>query len=220
MARMKIDGDACIECGLCEYECPWGAIEMNASSYISVGDSPFMVNGVNVSINYIACVDDFSCMEVCPTGAIYKLETVPPGTGDGGGSTYDPRYFTIVARQLIYKYSASKLKTNMEAIGLTAGIKTLNASAIRSLVTSLGGEISAETHTLLKGGSFLTKVVAVGTVLEGLDTIVAFSDGEITNEDWAKLGKLALSGLSFVPGPIGLVATGINVGIAVYESQK
>lgn len=87
---MKIDGDLCIECGLFEPECPWNAIEVNPKYLISVGDSPFMVKGVNVSINYTACVDDFSCMDVCPTGAIYDSEALPPGNGDEGDGTGTP----------------------------------------------------------------------------------------------------------------------------------
>ncbi|KUJ59144.1 hypothetical protein AR687_24590 [Flavobacteriaceae bacterium CRH] len=93
MARMKIDGDLCIECGICEPECAWYAIEVNPKYEISVGDSPFMVKGVNVRINYTACVDDFSCMDVCPTGAIYDSAAAPPvtpGTGDGGAGAGTP----------------------------------------------------------------------------------------------------------------------------------
>ena len=64
------------------------------------------------------------------------------------------------------------------------------------------------------------KVAAVGTVLQGVSTIVAFSDGEITNEDWTNLGLTLLGAAGFIPGPIGLIATGISVGIAIYDSQN
>lgn len=108
----------------------------------------------------------------------------------------------------------------MDALGLADGIKSLNAAAIKSLVTSVGGEMTSDVHNIIKGAPLLSSIAAVGTVIDGLDTVVAFSDGEITNDDWIQLGQTIIGVASFIPGPIGLIATGISVGMAIYDIQR
>lgn len=47
--------DSCISCGVCEAECPLGAI--------AEGDSQYVINAEE-------CIDCAACAAVCPTGAI------------------------------------------------------------------------------------------------------------------------------------------------------
>ncbi|MFB5945719.1 hypothetical protein [Albibacterium profundi] len=66
----------------------------------------------------------------------------------------------------------------------------------------------------------LGRICAAGVVFDGLQTIVAFSDGEITGDDWLSLAGTLAGGLAFVPGPWGVVGAGISVGIAIIKAKN
>lgn len=214
---IKVNSDLCTECTLCEPACDVNAIKVGRK-YISGGwEQEYLYIGANIAINHIICHSCWECVDICPTGAISINGTTNSGSGNGSTEGGLPPF--VIQSQLFFsQYNNSLLKQKMDALGLVNGIKGLNAVAVEKLVSSLGGELTTEAKYILKGP--LGKVAAVGTVLQGVSTIVAFSDGEITNEDWTNLGLTLLGAAGFIPGPIGLIATGISVGIAIYDSQN
>jgi len=136
--------------------------------------------------------------------------------GGGYGGYNDSSTIMNLVQDFFESHTADDIGNVMNAAGLANGIQTLNHSAINQLVVATGGEpITALKEVASKTG--LGKICAIGAVYDGIETIVAFTDGEITNEDWESLGMTLLNTASFIPGPIGLIATGISVGIAVYD---
>ena len=56
--NLWVDEDLCICCGICESECPTGAISCNGNSY---------------QIDRRECVACYCCVDVCPVRAIQVL---------------------------------------------------------------------------------------------------------------------------------------------------
>ncbi|UUC44591.1 ATP-binding protein [Flavobacterium cerinum] len=213
---IKVNSDLCTECTLCEPVCDVNAIKVGRK-YISGGwEQDYFYIGANIAINHIICHSCWECVEICPTGAISINGSTNPGFGNGNSDGLPS--FVIQNYSFFTQYNNSLLKEKMDGLELVNGIKGLNAVAVEKLVSSLGGELTTDAKYILKDP--LGKIAAVGTVLQGISTIVAFSDGEITNEDWTNLGLTLLGAAGFIPGPIGLIATGISVGIAIYDSQN
>jgi hypothetical protein len=122
----------------------------------------------------------------------------------------------VEVQNLFNTKTSDYFKTIAESMGLANGIQTLSHSAINSLITATGGQAVTQLAEIASKTG-LGKIAAVGVVYNGLNTIVAFSDGNITTEDWYQLGDTLLNAASFIPGPVGIVATGVSVGIAVFS---
>lgn len=60
MARIKIDLEKCIGCGICVDVCPSGVYELK--------------NGKSVAVNVDACLVCRACEIQCPNGAITVIE--------------------------------------------------------------------------------------------------------------------------------------------------
>lgn len=136
-----------------------------------------------------------------------------PSGGDNGGNSSSS--FMSRVQAFFSSHTAEYVESVIDNTGLANGIQSLSHSAINQLVVCTGGQ----PVTILKdiaSKTGLGRICAVGAIYQGLETIVAFTDGDITTDDWKDLGMELLNVASFVPGPIGVVATGINVGFAVY----
>jgi hypothetical protein len=135
-------------------------------------------------------------------------------------NSYNPDPFQesllVKVQNLFNTKTSDYFKTIAESMGLANGIQTLSHSAINSLITATGGQAVTQLAEIASKTG-LGKIAAVGVVFNGLNTIVAFSDGNITTEDWYQLGDTLLNAASFIPGPVGIVATGVSVGIAVFS---
>ncbi|HRB71161.1 MAG TPA: hypothetical protein PK776_04870 [Flavobacterium sp.] len=174
---IKISADNRVERGLSKPACDVNAIKVGRK-YISAGwDQDYLYIGVNIAINHIICHSCWECIDICPTGAISINGSTNPGYGNENSGGLPP--FVIQSQQFFTHYNNSLLKQKMDDLVLVDGIKGLNAFAVEKLVSSLGGELTTDAKYILKGP--LGKIAAVGTVLQSISTIVAFSDGEITN---------------------------------------
>ncbi|EDM37815.1 hypothetical protein PBAL39_15359 [Pedobacter sp. BAL39] len=134
----------------------------------------------------------------------------------GGGTT--PSFYELAAAWMDSKYDdmADKIATSTS---LANSLQTLQHAAINQLITSTGGQpITGMMESIGKTG--LSKVVAVGAIYNGVKAVIAISDGNITSQDVYDAGKALLGGLSFVPGPVGLIANGISIGITLYEMSN
>lgn len=219
MSGITVNNQLCNACGSCQYSCPTDALVYAPDGEITFGGHTFFIDGY-VKIDLFMCIYCGSCEEACPEGAIMVEEPPdtggnPPDNGDGGSPHTDPFHMWVNSAQfLLNTKSAAYFKSILDAGSLAADIQNLNHNAIKSLVTATGGTIEGNVLQLSKS---LTTIAAVGAVYNGLTTVVAFSDGDITSDDWQQLGMTLLNVGGFIPGPIGLICTGINVGMAVYN---
>lgn len=201
---MYIDSDTCIGCGQCEPECP------------------------NNAIFHIMQLPDQYKNSILPNPPGPDERRRPDENEGGGGGGRDPKpdkkpwshdqdRFKNKAKEVLDKYNTSKFKQAIDAAGIGDGIRSLSMEAMQTAIKNVGGELTKDVKILSKA-SPLGKIAFIGTVFDGIDTYVAFTDGEITNEDWVKAGTFVVGALGYVPGPVGIVATGISLGIAVYNS--
>jgi len=67
---------------------------------------------------------------------------------------------------------------------------------------------------------------ALGKFMGGADVLLNAGDaiGKFSQGDWKgglwSTGKAVLGGLSFVPGPVGLIATGASLGVTAFENRE
>lgn len=220
MSGIWVDNYACNACGVCEDTCMTGALIYAPDGQISIGGQTYYNDGY-VRIDEFLCIYCGACEEACPEVAI-KIEYPPEGGGFGGGEGGeeggwggDPFSVWVSSAQfLLTAKNAAYFKSILDAGSLAADIQSLNHSAITALVTATGGTIESN---VLQVSKSLSRIAAVSAVYNGLTTIVAFSDGDITSDDWQQLGMTLLNVGGFIPGPIGVICTGINVGMAIYN---
>ncbi len=228
----SINKDDCRTLDLCFEACPVSAIEMAFTVNNGSFTESFSI------IDQSKCISCGMCKNVCYVDAIKHSSENPDdpfepydpfiymGGDSSGGSGSSPNEpwsnnyndFKNKALDVLNKYNTSKFKNIVDNIGLADDIRALNMEKIAYLTKQVGGDVK-QIRNFAKN-SPLGKIAMVGTVFDGIDTVVAFTDGEITTDDWIQAGTFMVGVATFIPGPIGIVATGINIGIAVYNSKK
>ncbi|MGQ8867603.1 DUF362 domain-containing protein [Myroides sp. TSA_177.3] len=243
MGRPFIDNDNCIGCYLCMEVCGVDAIYI-ANISIGVGNEEMLHKGYNIHIDDTKCIETGLCASVCDYWAIYTVHDddprLPPpkpggGGGGGGGTPFPPpppkkectEHINRLQDQLSYVnqnyFGIEKLRNLSSDLGVVSDLKKLQEESIIKLIKSTGGVITPVDSNLItwgKIGKSIGKVGYLAVAFDAYDTIVAISDGN-SDDVWLPLGKTLL-GISAIvaSGPMGLVFTGVSLGIAIYDSTK
>ncbi|MBF0598357.1 4Fe-4S binding protein [Faecalibacter rhinopitheci] len=210
----------CIECGICEDVCPVNAVKLK--NYIFNIDGHIYSAGSSLAFQADRCLGEFcaKCVEICPTSALYT-ELPFYGGDSGGNSNNNNTTLKEKANYIHKKYTTSNFRKIVDALNLGQQIKELNVEGIKTLVKHVGGELDGKVLNFLKEAPLPIKVIGVGSTIENVyKTYTVLSDGDITNSDIVQLFNATTDIASYVPGPVGLIAQGINFTLVVYEESK
>lgn len=231
-----INFDSCIVCTQCEPECPDNAIRI-AHGSIDVGDGPTHGNDY-LRIYPERCTLCGECANVCPTDALQFLERlIPPppppddeGGGGGGGNPTPDKFKKFKdfyqsaqpikrsqADEFFLNHNVKSFENVVNAVGMANGVQSLNHTAINALITATGGVAGSDVLDVVKS-SGLGKMAVVGVAYNVVKTVLVFSDGEITGDDWKQLGTTLLGVAGFASGPVGWIATGVSLGISIFNA--
>lgn len=214
------NSSACIECGLCEEYCPENAVNLKDVTFDI--DGHIYSGGSSLYFSKSRCLGEncAKCVDTCPTEAIYtEIPTI--GGGGGGGSSNDTQSLKEKADYLHKKYTASSFSKIVDAFNLGQQIKELNVEGIKTLVKHIGGELDGKVLNMLKEAPLPIKIIGVGSTIENVyKTYTVLSDGNITSSDIIQLFNATSDVASYVPGPVGLIAQGVNFTLVVYDETK
>lgn len=211
MAVFKVAYSQCTGCGFCRESCGPDALRVT-EGYING-----KLNTIKAFIKEADCIGCGLCAVICPFGAIYDEDNFPkdefPTRIPEG---YDENFLNIRER-----FSIAALRDIVDKAGLASGLQSLSHAAITKFIKLTGGvDISPVFEKALKY-NVLHKLAFAGTIVNGYEVIVALSDGEITDDDMIDATKfIFLDALTYVPGPIGLLMTGLSVGVTFVTNSK
>jgi len=111
----------------------------------------------------------------------------------------------------------NKFSDATTALGITAGVQGLKYDALGELVKATTGETGTIKTLSRIGKAWGIVGVAVGSV----DLYYAFADGDVSNSDIINTVGFAFGVVGLVAsGPVGWIAGGISLGIAIYSAAS
>jgi len=111
-----------------------------------------------------------------------------------------------------------KVNLAATALGITAGVQDLKATALTQLVESTTLSNATTVQNLTRYGKAWG---IVGVAVGGTQLYYAFSDGNISNSDVIDAVSVGLGIVGLVAsGPIGWIAGGVSLGLAVYNATN
>jgi len=151
--------------------------------------------------------------------------------GDGGSGGGDPappadEAPTFSLQQCIALANGEATQSNMNELcqtlsdvanilGLTASAQGLKTDALANIAENALGSADSSVRAL----SNLGKGYGIVSVVSGgYNVYLAFSDGDISNQDVIDAVSLGFGVLSFASGPVGLAFGAISLGISIYST--
>jgi len=133
--------------------------------------------------------------------------------------TFSPQQCVALAKgeatQADMNELCQKLSDAANVLGLTAGAQGLKTDALASIAESALGSQDSSVRAL----SNLGKGYGIVSVATGAYNVyLAFSDGDISNQDITDAIGVGFGVAAFVGGPIGLAFGAISLGIGIYST--
>lgn len=182
---IKIDKDLCIGCGICESQCPFGALEM-VDGKVQVGDN---------------CTLCGTCIDHCEQGAISMPDIAKAVLGDIG------------SWQGIFVYCEYRrgvlTGVSLELLGI--GRKLADQRGVKLSAVLIGGDTGDTDQLLIKHGADIVYKVDNPALKDFREDCYAAVLGDLVEQHKPEIvlaGATAI-GRSFIPG----IATRLNAGL-------